>query len=103
MPESQDLVDPGLERRARLPGCVDLVAHARRRRLRFARVERAEQLVLGLEVTVERASREVRLTQDLSHIGVNVAIAFHHSERRVEQDAQLVLGFEAPGSSRARE
>ena len=97
--EAEDLVDPRAQRLAGGSCGIDLGPEARRRRVGLAAEERAEKLILGFEVAVERAGREIRLVEDVGHGRVGVAVALHDDERRIEQDAELVLGLEAPGAS----
>ena len=46
--------------------------------------------ILGLEVPVEGAGRQVGLPQDVGHRCVRVAVALHDGEGRIEEDAQFV-------------
>ena len=47
----------------------------------------AQELILGVEVPVERPRRHVGLSQDVGNRRIGISVPLHDDERGIEQDA----------------
>jgi hypothetical protein len=101
MSKTEDLVDPGIERETRARRRCHLRSQPLGGSFCLPPVQRAEQLVLGFEVAIERAGRKIRLIQNVHDGGVLIAVALHYRQSGFEEEPQLVVGLESPRATGA--